>query len=329
MRHPPLLPALLLLLLCASASVLLSSSLLAQRVPAHPGPPSLQPSSAAPPSLPSSACLPALHPRVLVYNRLEKTASSTLYSIINALAGANNFSHVRLPGNSFHDAGAARAALQAALESGRLTLLSEHFAFPEAPEDGRVAYMQLLRQPVERCISWYYWSRYSWENPWTAGNLAAYGNGTLDECLAQPGWAQGCLNCPPLHQVQSFCGADGGPCFQGSSLSPEQVLGRAWANLQQHYPVVGLTEQLEGSLSLLEAAFPDFFAGATRLYRQPGFSRARVLQGRAAQYVLPSAASRALLQGHLEGEGQLYERVRARWGEQVECLRRRGLMSKG
>jgi len=274
-------------------------------------------------------CAPrGLSPHVLVYNRLEKTGSSTLYKVIDALAARNNFTHVRVA--DLHNASAARAAIAAALLQPQRALVSEHFAFPELEEGAeeglllpegalrRVAYMQVVREPAARCVSWYHWSRYSWVNPWTAANLAAHGNATLDACAASAD-QQRCLNCPPLHQAQAFCGANGGACFDGS-LGSRAVLQRAARIIDAHYPVVGLTERLEDSLALLEAAFPGFFAGALGVLRHPGFRSARVFKGRAAGYPQPSNATLALLSQRLRGEEQLYASLAARLAGQLACL---------
>lgn len=273
--------------------------------------------------LPSArACAPrGLTPHVLVYNRLEKTGSSTLYKVIDTLAVRNNFTHVRMA--EFYNASAARSAIAAALLLPHRALISEHFAFPEfeeaLPEGAprRVAYMQVVREPVARCVSWYHWSRYSWANPWTAANLEAFGNATLDECAASATSAR-CLNCPPLHQAQAFCGANDGACFDGA-LGSQAVLQRALRHIDAHYPVVGLTERLEASLALLEATFPDFFAGALGVLRHPDFKSARVFKGRAAGYPQPSNATLGFLSQRLRGEEWLYANLAARLAGQLAC----------
>ena len=302
------------LLLCVSALVFaLQGHLLLQGRPL----PALLPARLFSTPALHPGCAPlGLAPHVLVYNRLEKTGSSTLLSVIDALAARNNFSHVRLP--QLYNASAARGAIGAALLRPQRTLLSEHFAFPEL-EDDRVAYVQVVRDPVARCVSWYHWSRYSHDNPWTASNRRAFGTAALDECVAGPPAAPpGCLNCPPLHQAQAFCGANGGPCFDGSLGSPE-VLRRAARTVEASYPVVGLTERLEASLALLEGAFPQFFAGALAVLRRPGFASARVFRGTAG-YPRPSNGTKALLAQHLRGEQQLYAQLEARLAAQLACL---------
>ena len=152
--------------------------------------------------LTSSCTISPRRPHVLVYNRLEKTGSTTLHLVIDALAARNGFTHVRLPARDFYNGSAARAAIRAALRRPQRSLVSEHFAFPgalgAAADDARVSYMQVLRAPTARCVSWYYWSRFSWDNPWTAGNRRRFGNATLDACLASAGGGGGA---PPLPQL--------------------------------------------------------------------------------------------------------------------------------
>ena len=312
-------------LLCTAALILVIHShfLLERAAPALLAPFALL----RPPSTASgSGCAPrGLRPHVLVYNRLEKTGSSTLYSLIDALAVRNNFTHVRL--QDFYNATAANAAIGAALLQPQRSLVSEHFAFPEHLEEGlkgRVSYMQVVRAPVERCVSWYHWSRYSWPNPWTQRNLALYGNATLDECMAPAaagGSTPACLNCPPLHQAQAFCGANGGQCHDGT-MGSTLVLQQAARHIEAHYPIVGLTEQLEATLALLEVTFPQFFEGALAAFKHPDFRSQRVFKGRAARYPHPSNATRRLLSQHLRGEEQLYAQLAARLAAQKACLER-------
>ncbi|NWQ68210.1 HS2ST sulfotransferase, partial [Neopipo cinnamomea] len=84
---------------------------------------------------------------------------------------------------------------------------------------------------------------------------------TFDECVAAGG-----SDCAPEKlwlQIPFFCGHSSECWNVGSRWALEQ----AKYNLINEYFLVGVTEELEDFIMLLEAALPRFFRGATELYR--------------------------------------------------------------
>ena len=55
---------------------------------------------------------------------------------------------------------------------------------------------------------------------------------------------------------ESFC----------TEVGSKKALARAKANVEEAYPVVGVLEQLDATLTVLEARLPQFFRGAPDLY---------------------------------------------------------------
>ena len=49
-------------------------------------------------------------------------------------------------------------------------------------------------------------------------------------------------------------------------MGSRQALARAKTNVEQTYPVVGVIEHLDDTLTVLEARIPDFFHGVRNLY---------------------------------------------------------------
>lgn len=117
---------------------------------------------AAPPASGSFAwhdCAPR-HPQIMVYNRIPKAGSTTLLVLLDKLAVANDFDVV-MP-TPYYDHPAALASIGAALASGRRTLVCNHFNYPELQYGGgQVAYMNVMRHPVDRCTSVYYYLRWA------------------------------------------------------------------------------------------------------------------------------------------------------------------------
>uniref|UniRef100_A0A8D0P3T8 Heparan sulfate 2-O-sulfotransferase 1 n=1 Tax=Sus scrofa TaxID=9823 RepID=A0A8D0P3T8_PIG len=145
----------------------------------------------------------------------------------------------------------------------------------------------------------------------------------LPEMLARRGLPLG-LTCAALSLLQTFdeCVAEGGsdcapeklwlqiPFFCGHSSECWNV-GSRWAmdqakyNLINEYFLVGVTEELEDFVMLLEAALPRFFRGATELYRTGKKSHLR----KTTEKKLPTKQTIAKLQqSHIwKMENEFYE----------------------
>ncbi|CAF96365.1 unnamed protein product [Tetraodon nigroviridis] len=84
---------------------------------------------------------------------------------------------------------------------------------------------------------------------------------TFDECVSAGG-----SDCAPEKlwlQIPFFCGHYS-ECWNAGS---QWALEQAKYNLVNEYLLVGVTEELEDFVMMLEAALPRFFRGATELYR--------------------------------------------------------------
>jgi len=104
-----------------------------------------------------SECRPR-RPHVLVYNRIPKAGSSTVIWLLRKLSVDNDFDLV-LPVPYYNHSSALESITKAVI-SPRPTLVCNHFNFPEMLyADDQVAYMNIVREPIDRCASWYYFTR--------------------------------------------------------------------------------------------------------------------------------------------------------------------------
>ena len=260
---------------------------------------------------------PRLEPQVVVYNRIPKAGSSTMLDMLAKLAKQNDFSLI-LP-TPFYNHTALREAIFAAVSSGQRVMLCNHFNFPEVLYGDIVAYINVMRQPVDRCASVYYYFRYG-ERQRVLKNevLARYGNSTLDECCSRPfDELDSCLNCPQDEQAQAFCGREGGEC---AAVSSNEVLRRAWANLKAHF-VVGITEDMPGTVQLFEWVLPSFFRGAGPLLSATTPKR---VSSRREEYQAPGEAARAVVAEWAAVDMELYDRVASRFRQlHAQCRAQR------
>ncbi|XP_053638215.2 heparan sulfate 2-O-sulfotransferase pipe [Cherax quadricarinatus] len=134
-------------------------------------------------------------------------------------------------------------------------------------------YVNMVRDPVERAISWYYYVRAPWyfverkqafpelPLPSTAWLRKDYETCVLTndkECQYIEGDER-----PDFAQLtEFFCGQE----KKCTGFNTEYALQKAKENVEKHYAVVGVLEDLNITLTVLEHYIPKFFRGAKHLY---------------------------------------------------------------
>lgn len=219
---------------------------------------------------------------VIFFNRVPKVGSQTFMELLRRLSIRNEF--------GFHQDRVQRvetirlapedqlrlAALVSGYESPSVYI--KHVCFTnfsefELPEP---IYVNIVRDPVERVISWYYYIRAPWY--YVERKLAF-----PDMPLPDPKWLkkdfETCVlsndrECKYLsgetregigdHRRQSmfFCGH----AEECTPFNTDGALQRAKLAVEKHYAVVGVLEDLNTTLTVLENYVPKFFKGASEIY---------------------------------------------------------------
>jgi len=206
---------------------------------------------------------------VVIYNRVPKTGSTSFAGIAYELCVQNKFNvlHLNVTRNNhvlsisdqmrFANNVTSWTAKKPALYHGHVAYLEfSRFGLTQKP-----IYINILRDPLDRLISYYYFLRHGDDFRKNLKRRRSGNKETFDECVAKDG-----KDCDPENlwmQIPFFCG-HAQECWEPGN---QWALEMAKFNLVNNYLAVGVTEELEDFVAVLEAALPRFFTGATEMYR--------------------------------------------------------------
>ncbi|XP_041064512.1 heparan sulfate 2-O-sulfotransferase 1 isoform X2 [Carcharodon carcharias] len=209
---------------------------------------------------------------IILYNRVPKTASTSFTNIAYDLCAKNKYHvlHINTTKNN-----PVMSLQDQARFVKNVTTWKEmkpgfyhgHVAYLDFTKYGvkkKPIYVNVIRDPIERLVSYYYFLRFGDDYRPGLKRRKQGDKKTFDECVAAGG-----SDCAPEKlwlQIPFFCGHSSECWNVGSKWALEQ----AKYNLVNEYLLVGITEELEDFIMLLEAALPRFFRGATELYRTGG-----------------------------------------------------------
>lgn len=134
-------------------------------------------------------------------------------------------------------------------------------------------YVNMVRDPVERVISWYYYVRAPWyfverkqafpelplpSSQWLRKDYESCVMSGDRECQYREGDER-----PDFAQLSEFfCGQH----VNCTGFNTEFAMQKAKENVERHYAVVGILEEMNMTLTVLEHYVPRFFKGAKSLY---------------------------------------------------------------
>ncbi|XP_028412132.1 heparan sulfate 2-O-sulfotransferase 1-like isoform X2 [Dendronephthya gigantea] len=205
------------------------------------------------------SCEP-LYPQVVLYNRIFKTASTTMTSFLENCSKSLNYGILKEATEEWSNQRKSHPILQRIqskayqdLRERRRHLAISHFYFRiNSGLKMKHTYINLLREPVERFISHYYYVRSP--NRWgeKLRKLKALGhwNVTLEQCIENQ-----YEGCKWNTMTRFFCGPDTF-CQNGTS----QALSQAKANMFRYYCSIGLVEYLNEFTAVLHKRLPNFIS---------------------------------------------------------------------
>lgn len=216
--------------------------------------------------------------QIVIYNRVPKTGSTTLTNAVAYdLFKANGFNviHVNITknkqilslGDQYHFVNNVTTWTERlpAFYHGHLSFVDfTRFGFPNP------IYINILREPLDRLLSHYYFLRYGDNYRIGLKRSRAGNNETFDECVDRNG--HDCDVKQLWLQIPYFCGHH----HFCSDVGSTEALEQAKRNLLEYYTVVGVTERLTDFIALLEHTLPHFFKGALTHYMDLDQNRAHL-----------------------------------------------------
>ncbi|VVC34688.1 Sulfotransferase,P-loop containing nucleoside triphosphate hydrolase [Cinara cedri] len=213
---------------------------------------------------------------LVIYNRVPKTGSTSFVNVAYDLHARNSFRvlHVNVTGNShllslydqFRFIDNTTQWLLPAFYHG-------HFAYIDFERYGykKPHYIQLLRKPLDRLVSYYYFLRYGDDyRPHLVRKKHMDSATTFDECVDRGG--PDCQANLLWLQIPFLCGQSADCWTPGS----EWALRQAKRNVLEKYTLVGVTEKLTQFLQMLELVIPgDMFRNASEHFQHSSKSHLR------------------------------------------------------
>lgn len=271
---------------------------------------------------------------VLYFNRVAKTGTTSLVKLIQILSKRLHYKGVGTVDSIIYDSLEGQLEeINSLLSLNQPTVWVRHYAFLDFESFGykwKPEWMSIVRNPIERVISWYSFVRSGWfivsnynQNPEAPVLDINFLKMSLDECVktrnSQCNFYQDKnifgYNFPGhFSQILHFCGHL--PICQ--KFNNKEAFMIAKSNVEKYYSVVGITENMQETLTVMEAKLPRFFDGAYDTY----FNDELISQNKNVNHLKTkiSEETRNILNTNFTYEVQFYEFCKERLQKQLKGL---------
>nr|NP_788536.1 pipe, isoform L [Drosophila melanogaster]Q86BJ3.1 RecName: Full=Heparan sulfate 2-O-sulfotransferase pipe [Drosophila melanogaster]AAO41232.1 pipe, isoform L [Drosophila melanogaster] len=271
------------------------------------------------------------------FNRVPKVGSQSLMELMARLGKINGFTHARNKGSA-HETIVMNKQRQNDLIADLLTrpkphIYSQHIAYINFTRFHlpKPIYINLIRDPIDRIISWHYYIRAPWYYRDMQAKLGEnaipmpseeFMNLDLDTCVRNHDphctFTQMQIKNPVgdhRRQTLFFCGMNQKLCMPFNS---EAAMQKAKRTVETEYAVVGTWEDTNITLSVLEAYIPRYFRNAKVAYYLGKDRLSRVNRNNVTRIV--SDETRLILRKNLTNEIEFYEFCKQRLYLQYAAL---------
>nr|XP_039259059.1 heparan sulfate 2-O-sulfotransferase 1-like [Styela clava] len=216
---------------------------------------------------------------VVLYNRVPKTGSTTFTNFVYDSCKRNGIYvlHINTTKNSHIMSVQDQYKLIQNITDWREyrpVFFHGHMAYLDFKRFGSPVtpiYINIIRDPLDRLVSYYYFLRYGDDYRKGLKRARQGDDTTFDECVKKGRRNSDCSVEKLWLQIPFFCGQSA-DCWE---VGNEWALQEAKRNLANNYLLVGLTENMEDFVVVLEAVLPRMFKGMTNNFREGSKSHIR------------------------------------------------------
>lgn len=194
----------------------------------------------------------AFHPRVVFFMRLPKCASTSFVNLLKSVSASSSFQFIFNPSGAYNwDVMATRKVVSLIQSKGGQVIYARHFYYVNFKPFGltNFTYFTVIREPLSRFISSYLYYHHSPKRHIQNMLKPEHRNETLLECISRE--HNGCSH---NWLTKYFCGHE-----KFCEFGEGKALAVAKENLKQGFAVVGVLEQLNLTLKVLNKVLPDYF----------------------------------------------------------------------
>ena len=253
------------------------------------------------------------YPLYIVYNRVPKSASTTLRNLFRDQASQRKFTiynkEIYVP---FLLSADVQREVMYELDSAKKPVFYErhmYFTVGDNFQKPQPVYINVVRDPLEQVISAYYYSRETCNSEKRCYFDTDFLNETLDECVTKRP-ADRCIDASQgvISSLPFFCG-NLVECEENKTFALE----KAKQNIVDHYTVVGVVEELYNFLFVLENLMPRYFANVRLQYMVNGRTRVENVGVHRGNHMKLNETTRGILRLALANEYELYEFIKDRF----------------
>ena len=195
---------------------------------------------------------------------------------------------------------------------------SQTSIFDEQLWNRPVIHINMIRNPVDRFVSHFYFREYGDEGGGVGSKYHYENPMTIDECFEEEG-----KFCPDnmdfrgyFYIIPFFCGHDRF-CIGKSQIDRRLALTQAKKNLEK-YKVVGLLEEFDLTLEILKIELPEYFEHAIQIWEaDKAKAHSKLANSKTKNKVPPSDTTKGMISQYMPEELEFYKVVRKRFEEKV------------
>ncbi|XP_066983415.1 heparan sulfate 2-O-sulfotransferase pipe-like isoform X1 [Macrobrachium rosenbergii] len=265
----------------------------------------------------------------LFYNRIPRTGGQTIVSLLKSLSKDLDYQHQE------HVYRTPWQRLMSDEEQKNLATWFEYNFWPKSYDRFslyinftqhrsayvtlRPAYITMVRDPVEKFISYFRFKRVdqqrvkmemTWREREKPGASRSWYWKKLEDCVLNDD-----PECSMKDGTDDFLSAVPFICGQHSyclKRGEPYALQKAKFHAEYEYSVIGITEEWNTTLGVLEQYLPAFFSGARQRYFSSEFQNERTVNKNPKKYKEVSAEVRTALKNRMALEYELYEFLKQR-----------------